>query len=182
MRLFVALDLPADARAQLAAWVDAAAPPAVRRVPAENLHVTLAFLGSRGGDEAAAVRALLAQIARPLAEQHTAGALWLPPRRPGVLTVALAADETLAELQAALVAALGSAIGFEAEQRRFRPHVTVGRVPRGTRIDTRPALDPPAPTLAFRAPAVVLYRSRTTPEGARYERLGGADLGSIGGG
>jgi 2'-5' RNA ligase len=176
MRLFIALDLPVDVRTALAAWVERAAPPAVRRVPVDNLHVTLAFLGARSSDEAAAAAALLPGLARPLPELRSAGALWLPPRRPGVLTVALAADETLAALQAELVAGLTSAIGFAAERRRFRPHVTVGRVARGTRIDTRDALAPPAPELRFAAPALTLYRSHTGPQGARYERMGGVEL------
>jgi 2'-5' RNA ligase len=178
MRLFVALDLPADVRAGLAAWANAAAPIAVRRVPEANLHVTLAFLGSRSAQESAAVAPLLAAVAAgcPLGTLATAGALWLPSRRPGVLTVALGPDERLAVLRAALVVGLRGAIGFEPERRAFRPHVTVGRVPRGTRIDTRRALDPPAPELLFQARGLLLYRSRTSPDGARYERLGGIAL------
>ena len=176
MRLFVALDLPADVRAALSAWADEAAPPAVRRVPAANLHVTLAFLGSRSSEEAAAAGALLSALARPLEELCTAGALWLPPRRPGVLTVALGSDEALAGLQAELVAALTAAIGFQPERRRFRPHVTVGRVARGTRINTRRELAPAAPALRFRPRTLTLYRSRTGPQGARYEPLAGAEL------
>ena len=171
MRLFVALDLPCDVRVTLAAWADATAPPAVRRVPAQNLHLTLAFLGSRDEEDAAAVGGLLAQVARPLPAQQTAGALWLPPRRPGVLTVALRPGDELAALQAALVAALAAAIGFQPERRAFRPHVTVGRVPRGTRIDARRPLEPAAPELSFRAPALTLYRSHTGAGGARYEPL-----------
>lgn len=171
MRLFVALDLPGDVRAMLAAWADAAAPAAVRRVPTQNLHLTLAFLGWREEDDASAVGALLAQVARPLPAQQTAGALWLPPRRPGVLTVALRPQDALAALQAGLVAALEGAIGFQPERRAFTPHVTVGRVPRGTRIDARRPLDPPAPELSFQAPALTLYRSHTGAGGARYEPL-----------
>ena len=176
MRLFIALDLPTDVRVALAAWVERAAPPPVRRVPVDNLHVTLAFLGARSSDDAAAAGALLPGLARPLPELRTAGALWLPPRRPGVLTVALEAGETLAALQAELVAGLASGIGFVAERRRFRPHVTVGRVARGTRIDTRDALEPPAPDLRFRARALTLYCSHTGPQGARYERMSGVEL------
>ena len=176
MRLFIALDLPVDVRTALAAWAARAAPPDVRRVPVDNLHVTLAFLGARSSEEAVAVGALLPALARPLAPLRTNAALWLPPRRPGVLTIALAADETLAALQAEIVAALGSAIGFEAEQRRFRPHVTVGRVKRGTRIDTRCAVEPPAPGLHFAARALTLYRSHTRPEGAHYERISAVEL------
>jgi 2'-5' RNA ligase len=176
MRLFIALDLPAAVRAELFAWTGQAAPPEVRRVPAGNLHVTLAFLGTRADGEAAATRALLPGLARPLEELGTAGALWLPPRRPSVLSVALGAGETLTALQQELTTALAAAIGFEPERRRFRPHVTVARVTRGVRIDTRAALDPPVPQLRFRARDMVLYRSRTTPEGARYERVGGVEL------
>ena len=176
MRLFIALDLPPDVRTALSAWAGQAVPPAVRRVPADNLHITLAFLGARSAADCAAAGALLPALARPLEELRTADALWLPPRRPGVLSIALQADDGLTTLHGELVDALGSAIGFQAERRRFRPHVTVGRVARGTRIDTRPALDPPAPRLRFRARALTLYRSRTTPEGAHYERLAGAEL------
>ena len=176
MRLFIALDLPAGVRAELAAWAQAAAPPEVRRVAPDNLHVTLAFLGTRGGDDAAAVRALLPDLARPLPELRTTGALWLPSRRPGVLTVALEDEATLATLQQELVAALAAAIGFVAERRRFRPHVTVGRVPRGTRIDTREPLAPALSPLAFEAGRLTLYRSRTSADGAHYERLGGTVL------
>lgn len=176
MRLFIALDLPVDVRTALAAWVERAAPPEVRRVPVDNLHVTLAFLGARSSDEATAAAGLLPGLARPLPELRTAGALWLPPRRPGVLAVALEAGATLGALHAELVAGLASAVGFEAERRRFRPHVTVGRVARGTRIDTRRTLEPPAPALRFAARALTLYRSRTAPQGARYERISGVEL------
>jgi RNA 2',3'-cyclic 3'-phosphodiesterase len=171
MRLFVALDLPAEARVGLAAWADAAAPAAVRRVPAANLHVTLAFLGARSEADAGAVGALLAGLARPLEPLHGAGALWLPPRRPGVLAVALRGGPDLSSLQADLVAGLAAGIGFEAERRPFRPHVTVGRVRRGTPVDTHRALDPPAPELAFAPAALTLYRSHTGAGGARYEPL-----------
>jgi len=176
MRLFIALDLPANVRAGLSAWARQAAPPEVRPVPAGNLHVTLAFLGARGGDDAAAVVALLPELSRALPHLRSAGALWLPPWRPGVLTVTLEDDASLASLQADLVGALARAIGFELEGRRFRPHVTVGRVARGTLIDTWRALDPPPPELHFRAGGLTLYRSRTSPDGARYERLGGIEL------
>lgn len=176
MRLFVALDLPMVVRAELSEWAQQVAPSEVRRVPAENLHVTLAFLGNRSRKEATAVGALLPELARPLVELSVRGALWLPPRRPGVLSVALEADETLMALQAELVDGLSAAIGFADEQRRFRPHITVGRVARDARIDTRDALAPPAPTLRFQARMLTLYRSRTTPEGARYERLTGVEL------
>jgi 2'-5' RNA ligase len=170
MRLFVALELPAAVRAALAAWAAAAAPAAMRRVPAENLHVTLAFLGTRTPADAEAVAALLEGLARPLGPLVVEGALWLPPRRPGVLAVALRAGAALAELHADLVAALAGAIGFEPERRALRPHVTVARARREGRLRAA-ELDPPPPALRFEPEALVLYRSHTGAGGARYEGL-----------
>jgi 2'-5' RNA ligase len=48
VRMFVALDLPEMAREDIAAWSETElTDPALRRVPAESLHITLAFLGNR---------------------------------------------------------------------------------------------------------------------------------------
>lgn len=169
-RLFVALSLPADVRAALAAWAVRAAPAGARRVPQENLHVTLAFLGSRPQADAEVVAALLPILARPPGALATAEALWLPPRRPAVLAVALAVTPELTELHASVSQVLAAAVGYEPEQRRFRPHVTLGRAARETRIpDLEPSEMPPA--LTFAAEALTLYRSSPGPDGPRYEPL-----------
>jgi RNA 2',3'-cyclic 3'-phosphodiesterase len=173
LRLFVAVDVPAATQSSLATWTDDAAPCEVRRVPAENLHVTLAFLGTCAEQDGAGAAAVLSTVARPVGTLRTAGALWLPPRRPGVLTIALAHEPALAELHRDLERALADAIGFQPERRRFRAHVTVGRVRRGTRVRQDP-LEPPA--LEFPAATLTLYRSHTGPGGARYEPLARAPL------
>ena len=177
LRLFVALELPAGVRASLAAWADAAAPAGVRRVPAENLHVTLAFLGARSAEDASGAGAVLASVVRPVGALRTAGALWLPPRRPGVLAVALAHSDALVDLHRDLGAALAGAIGFGPERRRgFRPHVTVARARRGAVVPApAAALEPPA--LEFAAEALTLFRSHTGPAGARYEALASVGVG-----
>ena len=83
------------------------------------------------------MRALLPALARPLAMLRTTGALWLPLRRPGVLTVALEADEALAALQAELVAAPRFRDRLRGRAAALSPARHGGRVARGTRIDTR---------------------------------------------
>jgi 2'-5' RNA ligase len=177
LRLFVALDVPQAVRAALAAWCERVAPKGVRRVPAENLHLTLAFLGSRSVDEAAEVGALLAPVAAwPVGSLATAEALWLPPRSPGVLTVAIDAGDGLDALRSALVARLREAIAFEPERRTFRPHLTVGRVPRGAHVAVD-VLRPP-PQLEFEPCALTLYRSQSGRGGARYEALASAVVSS----
>jgi 2'-5' RNA ligase len=169
LRLFVAVDVPAAVRSSLATWADDAAPSEVRRVPAESLHVTMAFLGTRTAQDAADAGAVLGAVARPVGTLRTAGALWLPPRRLGVLAIALEHDPALTDLQRDLGAALAEAIGFQPERRPFRAHVTVGRVRRGTRVRTHEVREPPA--LEFPAGALTLYRSHAGPAGSRYEPL-----------
>lgn len=176
MRLFVALELPGAVRRELAVWTARAAPPGVRAVAEENLHLTLAFLGERPAQDAAAAAAVLPAAARPVDELSTAGALWLPPRRPGVLCVALAPDPGLAALRTELVAGLAGALDWIPERRAFRPHVTVGRVRRGARVRGA-ELEPPPPDLAFAARIIALYRSHPGPGGSRYEALARAVLG-----
>ena len=57
MRLFLALDLPVDARRELAAWRDAELRERtdLRPVDEEALHVTLVFMGSKPEDTVAAL-------------------------------------------------------------------------------------------------------------------------------
>jgi 2'-5' RNA ligase len=177
-RLFAALDLPAGVRDELAAFGHGAAAgdPVLRPVKPDDLHLTLAFLGHRPLDElepaAEAVRACAPAAAPPLA---LGAPLWLSPRRPHVLTVALE-DPTgeLEALQARLVAALHDAVGFEPERRRFLPHVTVARVRRGAA--PRTADLPPAPQCAFAAEALTLYRSYLGGRPVRYEVVARAGL------
>ena len=134
LRLFVALDLPDPVRAELASYREAVADAEVwRPVDAAAFHITLAFLGHRPDEDAAAVAALLpAGGAAP--GLRLAGALLLPPRRARVLTVAVEdVDGALAPLQAAVGDRLAAAGLFVPEKRPFRPHVTLARLRSGAR-------------------------------------------------
>jgi RNA 2',3'-cyclic 3'-phosphodiesterase len=171
-RLFVALELPAAVRSELASFGCAAAErdDALRPVGQEALHLTLAFLGHRPENEVDAARAAV-RAAKGVAAALALGApLWLAPRRPHVLTVALQdGDGTLAALRGDVVVRLSAALGWASEGRPFRPHVTVARVRRGARPRMRDL--PDAPTARFAGEAVVLYRSHLGGGPARYEAL-----------
>jgi 2'-5' RNA ligase len=174
-RLFVALELPVAVRADLAAFGRAAErDPALRAVGEEGLHLTLAFLGHRDvADIAPAAEAVRGVPTTPPA-LSLGEPLWLAPRRPHVLTVALDdLDGTLAELRAQVVDRLAAALEWRPEDRPFRPHVTVARVRRGA----RPHRDlPDIPQATFAGDAVVLFRSHLGHGPARYEPLERVDL------
>jgi 2'-5' RNA ligase len=143
---------------------------ALRAVRHDALHVTLAFLGHRALDEVDPIREAVREVAAQVGGLSLGEPLWLSPRRPHVLTVAVVDPEgALARLQEALTEALADAICFVPERRAFRPHVTVARVRRGA-LPRRGGL-PEAPRAAFAGEALVLYRSWLGGGPARYEPL-----------
>jgi RNA 2',3'-cyclic 3'-phosphodiesterase len=176
LRLFVALDLPDEVRAALAAVGAAADSDVWRALAADGLHVTLAFLGARPrADIEPIARVLAAEAGSPAPRLALAGTLLLPPRRARVLAVSLAdPDGTLAALQARVSAGLEAAGVYTPEKRPFRAHVTVARVrPRASDAGAREVALDPAP---FTAPSLALYQSRIHPSGARYAKLDGVTL------
>jgi RNA 2',3'-cyclic 3'-phosphodiesterase len=179
-RLFVALELPPDARDALDRWRTAALAGAsgLRLVRGEDLHATLCFLGSRPSGEIDEIGAACGVVAgEPAVESAFGEPVWLPRRRPRVLAVSLEdAGGALARLQAVLSAALVAGGWYAAESRPFLAHVTVARVARDARVE---ALSLPGlPSGAVACSRVTLYRSRLSPAGARYEPLTVVELGS----
>src|SRR3954469_8206416 len=91
-RLFVALEIGPEDRVALSSWAQEAvgADRGMRVVAPEQVHLTLAFLGHRSPDEIPELAAITARFAgRAEPPLRTGGALWLSPRRPHVLTVAV---------------------------------------------------------------------------------------------
>ena len=176
LRLFVALELPAAARAALAAFRDAAADPGIwRPIPDEALHLTLAFLGRRPDGDVGIVAEALREAAGPPPCLVLGSPLLLPPRRARVLTVALAdRDATLAALQSRVSAGLEAAGVFTPEKRPFRAHVTVARLRPRERAPR--SVDAAPEPLEFRADTLTLFVSRLHPRGARYEALSSVTL------
>jgi 2'-5' RNA ligase len=182
-RLFVALEPPDPVRrrlAALAAELRRAAGRAaddVRWVAAENVHLTLQFLGAvpeeRVADVEAALRAAAAEV-RPISLEVKGAGGFPNARRPRVVWAGLGGD--VAEL-AALAAAVGrrlAPLGFAPEDRPFAAHLTLGRARDGRGAPglagalARVAQAEGAP---WRASELVLFESHLSPRGPRYEAI-----------
>jgi RNA 2',3'-cyclic 3'-phosphodiesterase len=199
-RLFVALDPPPAVGELLTAWartalrelgMRAGGQESVRVLAPELLHVTLCFLGERPLAEIEAFGEALGSCEARVGELGVGGPLWLPPRRPRALAVEINddADGGLQALHGELLRALSERCGFhDRHERRLRAHVTLARLrgthARGARRGARARPGgaagnasvgeltlTPTPAHAFRPRAMVLYRSRLSPEGASYEAL-----------
>jgi RNA 2',3'-cyclic 3'-phosphodiesterase len=174
--MFVALDLPDEARARLAAWRDelVGGRGDLRPVAPAALHVTLVFLGWQDESAASAIAdAAWADAGGIAAPVLRAGGLRpLPPRNPRLFALELDDEEGRASaLQAAISDALEAGGWYRPEKRPFWPHLTLARVKRGERrAAVGGGTPPPNQPLPPAQPA--LYRSTLRPQGALYEPLG----------
>ncbi|HET7753159.1 MAG TPA: RNA 2',3'-cyclic phosphodiesterase [Anaeromyxobacteraceae bacterium] len=189
-RLFIAVEPPPPVRRRLAAIQAEMKRLAgrnaddVRWVGADNLHVTLQFLGSVPEERVEDVKAALAGAAAEIAPLHLElrGAGAFPHgRKPRVLWAGLSGD---VDRLTALAASIGNALaplGFTPEDRPFSPHVTLGRSrePRGApRLAAAIAGTANVSGPGWRVVEVDLVQSHLSPTGARYETIARAALGA----
>lgn len=182
LRAFFALELPSEVRDRVLEAASAlrdAEPEGVRWIAAENLHLTLKFLGELEPEQVPRLveraSARLATIAPFEVELGAFGAL--PSARAArvlCLDVARGSRE-LARISRKLDAA-AAALGVERERRPFRAHLTLGRLraPRRVRLERAEAPD----GIALRVEQVILYESRLSSDGPRYISLAHLSLGA----
>lgn len=176
LRAFVGVPVDAAVAARMCAVRDGIAVGTVRWIPAENLHLTLKFLGdveeARVSSIRAAVRDALTDNTRFFVTARGLG-VFPDSRRPRVLWVGLASPE-LARLAGQVERAL-EPLGFERAAAPFRPHVTIGRwrrpESRGDRLRGELARWRDHEFGEFRIDAATLFRSTLRPEGAVYDPL-----------
>ncbi len=186
MRLFVALDIPADLRSGLAGWQEGFDDLALRAVRPEALHMTLVFLGSRDeGDVRAIAEAAFSEVDSPApvisVEPEPVGI----PRGKRPRLFALSTPSRQAEaLQRQVESGLVAAGLHEPEARPFWPHLTVARVRPAKRGGRKPAgverPPGPIPEHTFLRPTalvrLVLFRSLQRRGGAVYEPMAELEL------
>ena len=184
IRTFVALDVPEEIRAGLAAWgARELGDEALRPVAAESIHVTLCFLGHIPAEEVDRASAIVTGLQpRPVPMTLRADPVPKPRARPGLFAIGVDSPAAVG-MQDELSAALVAAGLYEPEKRPFWPHLTVARVRtergrkrRPQRVRARPGELPPALVHTFGSVRASLYRSNLRPDGARYEPLASLDL------
>jgi 2'-5' RNA ligase len=172
MRLFTAIDIPAEIKARLQVFMNRLQPAAkLAWSPAENLHVTIKFIGEWTEPRLGELQAALAPVGSPNPiEIAIRGVGWFPnPRNPRVFFAGIESGQSLRTLARDTEQALAR-LGVPAEEREFHPHPTLAR-----RRDAVP-LERLRQVLAtnlsedfgvFRAESFFLYLSA----GGRYTRL-----------
>ena len=183
MRVFIAIELPADIKLALAAVQSdlRQARAEVSWARPESLHLTLKCLGevaaSRWPEIVEACAVAAARVA-PFALK-VGGAGGFPNlQQPRVLWVGLTTGLVeLRMLQQKLEATL-QALGWAKEARTFNPHLTLGHVktPHNLVAATARLLAYPVPELPFQVQELVVMQSQLHPAGSIYTPLAKCDL------
>jgi 2'-5' RNA ligase len=173
IRLFCALQLPDQALDALVAWQTEHLGGARggRLVRREDLHVTLAFLGSRPAAEVPAIASELRAASREAAPVELRPLRYRETRSVGMIVLDDAAGAATA-LAGDLQARLERLGAYRRETRPWLPHVTVVRF--REREGLRPGL---ANRCSIHVVRSALYRSILGSGGPRYDALETAALG-----
>lgn len=172
-RLFVAIELPPQVKAELAKLKTKLARsfPHVRWERAENLHLTLKFLGSTEVAPELILASVIKKLVGVRAFTLHFGTLGVIMNKAAVVTVEVEKSEELMRLYHMVNNCLDE-IGFKHERRTFHPHVTLGRI---RERDTIHPLHIPQASVAtpqLKVEEVILFDSRVTSPGAIHTRLG----------
>lgn len=131
MRLFVALNLSDGVRRALTGLIAKLKPKSsgARWINAENLHVTLKFIGHVENDRLRPIQEALTTIHSPqVIDLQYRGIGFFPnERHPRVVWCGVAASPNLAALAADIDRVL-EPLGIESEGRPYTPHLTLARV------------------------------------------------------
>ena len=136
MRLFVALEIPADVRDNLAVFLkhmgelcEQLAEKRVRWVRAENLHVTLKFIGEVPDANLDGIRSALSAVhgEAPLDIRFEGLGFFPDEERPTVLWTGLGASAAFPALAGDIDRTLATQ-GVAREKRAFVPHLTLARI------------------------------------------------------
>ncbi len=166
-RLFVAAYPSADMAEMLLAQLEELDLPDCRRVPLEQVHLTLHFIGDRPVREMDHVRESVKRAASGLRaiELQPLRLLTLPEGdAPRLIVAETDAPAAIIELHRRLVTRFARAP--RAEEHAYLPHLTLARFRRGSPCGR---IDCPLDLPAVRIEEVCLMRSKLRPEGASHE-------------
>ncbi|MDE2888908.1 MAG: RNA 2',3'-cyclic phosphodiesterase [Gemmatimonadota bacterium] len=179
LRAFVAVEPPAtlvpvyQAARRFLADLDAR----LRWVRPEGVHLTLKFLGNvKIASVPVILRAMRAVAGRtPPMALRTSGVGAPNPDRARVVWLEVGGETAiLSKLQADVEDAMFR-IGFNKEERRFHPHLTLARA-RSRAVRLPSELTGTVPSAHFSVDRISLYSSELRPGGAVYNVLGHAPL------
>lgn len=170
MRLFLAIPMPDSVTERL---IDLQHPiEGVRWEQSEKFHITLKFLGDTKADGAQKLQSALNTIEIPSFSIALSGLGYFPRgRQPRVLWAGVKKNDPLQKLHSEIENKCTD-LGFDPENRSFKPHITIGRV-KGASKDEITAFLKEHDQFQIHEVQVdefVLFESKLFPDGAKHLR------------
>ncbi len=168
IRLFVALPIPAEIRSELSRL--ACGLPGARWVSPENYHLTLRFVGNVDTDIAEDVDNALLRIDAEGCTVDLDSIGWFGTKKKPTTIVAKAAKTpALLHLQRKIESAMVR-IGLGPDERKFMPHITLGRLKGASMFDVEQycAANAGVALPSFMTHDFTLYSSFLSQSGAIY--------------
>ena len=174
IRSFIAVEIPDNVRSEITRIISKTAENdfGVKWVKHENLHITLLFLGDvtneflqKGINELSAI----AQTQKPFEMSFKNIGAFPSPRSPRIIWVGVEQGKNeLTALQEKTENAF-TGIGYKPEERKFHPHLTIGRVKE--RMSSTKVFETEYISTSFLIKSVVLFKSTLMPQGPIYEKI-----------
>src|SRR6266571_2356426 len=174
MRIFIALDIPAEVRARLMKYVERARAlaPEARWARVEGLHVTLKFVGHVSDERVEQIKTALASIKTAPFIVGFEGIGFFPnPKAARVFWAGVEGGTDLPRLASTIDAALEK-LGVERETKPYHPHLTLARTSARPLRELQPLLADTSPRFGtMTAREFFLYQSQPQKGGSKYTKL-----------
>ncbi len=177
LRLFVAMDLPSRVKSEIGEIMVSLVEryPGVRWVKAENLHLTLKFLGHVESSKVGGLCSALEEVcseARPFRLRVSGCGAFPHQGRGRVFWLGLGGEVNEAVELAGRIDRKLEGLDFAREERPFRPHVTLGRMKRPMPcqdlVEDWTVFLQKIGTMEFEVVEAVLFQSILRKEGPTY--------------
>lgn len=173
MRLFIALDIPAEVRAALTSYMERARllAPEARWARVEGLHVTLKFIGHVDDAAVGKIKTALALVKTSPFEVKFTGVGFFPnPNAGRVFWAGVEGGDSLPQLASTIDAAMEK-LGIPRETKAYHPHLTLARTSSRPLRGLKPLLDEPPQFGTMTAREFFLYQSQPQKGGSKYTKL-----------
>ena len=177
-RLFIAIPIREASRNQIMQGICSDA--SVRKMPirliaVQNLHLTLQFLGNVEEKRIPVLKQILNRISPPPSPEElvfTGIGAFPAPSAPRIIWIGIKQNEYLQKVQGLITQAL-IRNGFEADRKKFKPHLTLARVKEGSDLSAADfacleALRSGTEIGNSPVDRVTLFESRLQPGGPTY--------------
>ena|SRR5215813_3150598 len=180
MRIFIALDIPAEIRERLNQYVERVKKFAsdARWARIESLHVTLKFIGEVADAKVQEIQNALTQVkVQPFEVEFKDIGFFPNPRSARVFWAGVTASDALPHLAFAVEESIEK-LGIPREKRAYHAHLTLARAPESSAskycfrlLQEKLGAEDPPHFGTMSAQEFFLYQSQIMRGGARYTKL-----------